>query len=61
LAKKGETNEEIAIGCADSSDADDSQHGAVVGRLLLASLASLASLLLLLLQWYQVPRHYPER
>jgi hypothetical protein len=61
LAKKGETNEEIAFGRRDGGDADDSQHSAVVGRLLLASLASLASLLLLLLQWYQVPRRYPER
>jgi hypothetical protein len=61
LAKKGETNEEIAFGRRDGGDADDSQHSAVVGRLLLASLASLASLLLLLLHWYQVPRRYLER
>jgi hypothetical protein len=65
LAKKGETNEEIAFGCLDGGDADDSQHSAVVGRLLLASLASLLpsllASLLLLLHWYQVPRRYPER
>jgi hypothetical protein len=65
LAKKGETNEENAFECRGSGNADDTQHSAVIGRLLLASLASLASLLrspsaLLLLQWHPVPWCYLE-